>query len=164
MCIISLLQSLQTTIEDIFSRLPLSDVNISMRDVSLCPSASEHAALPPSDGMDQRADAPTQSLDEHRTPSTLAECTLEAFDVRAFVSRLSVSIPTLCNAVVSVSWPRRRVGGMRTARLGKKNEHSDMHADAGNNVLYEEGPDTMQGNENKAWASVLRARYYGRTG
>ncbi|KAM5543641.1 hypothetical protein V8D89_002892 [Ganoderma adspersum] len=132
-----------TTIENIFSRLPLSDLNIVMRDISLRPSASENAALPSSDGMDQRV-----SQGEHRTPFTLAECTLEAFDVRAFVSRLSAFIPTLHNAVVSVSRPRRWVGGMRTARLGKKNEHSDMHANAGNHVLYEEGPDTVQGNEN----------------
>ncbi|PIL30124.1 hypothetical protein GSI_07701 [Ganoderma sinense ZZ0214-1] len=67
----------------------------------------------------------SQCAEARRASLTLAERTLEDFDVGAFVDRLEAAVPTFQRAVVSVVGPSRWPGGpgptgrARTAHLGK---------------------------------------------
>ena len=75
---------------------------------------------------------------EDRASFTLAESTLEDVDVHAFVRRLSTSIPTLENAVISIGRPRRCGGAPRTGCLGERRGVSEAHIDGVVSSLCEE--------------------------
>ena len=112
---------------------------------------------------------------------TLAERTLEEFDVRDFVHRLSTSIPSIQHVMVAIGRPTRtRCGGLfRSACLGKSNdkdsEESHMRVYTEGKILYEErlGQETelqlqhsrsQPGNalnRGPTWASISRAWYQG---
>ncbi len=104
----------------------------------------------------------------HPASFTVAECTLEDFDVHAIVRRLSTSVPALQHAIVGVGRPSRCGGGMRTGYLGKRDDKSPMHVYTGGKIIYKElgampeWPErTPEGNNSPTWASLSRAWYQG---
>lgn len=108
---------------------------------------------------------------------TLAERTLEEFDVSDFVHRLSTSIPSLQHIMVAIGRPTRtRCGGLfRSVCLGKTydkdSEEAHMRVYTGGKILYKERkePELQRTraksqnafNRRATWASVSRASYQG---
>ena len=178
------LPSSQTLLETVFSGLHLTELQLVIRDItpsgptgaqSQVPVGEEHNgsdnALTHSDAaqaapLHPADDAPFLTQHDEavdRASFTLAENTLEDFDVHAFVRRLSTSIPTLENAIVSIGRPRRCGGAPRTGCLGERRDVSEMHIDGVGSSLCEELKAleseriSRERGFNSTWASLSRA-------
>ncbi|KAI1789217.1 hypothetical protein LXA43DRAFT_948827 [Ganoderma leucocontextum] len=183
-----------TGIETVVSGLQLCDLQLVVRDIT--PPDTASAPFPSPDGGERLAHAHEHAADAIQTASgaaqgvplpahtttqaaetdnraesfTLAERTLEDFDVHAFVDRLSTSIPTIQNIVVSIGRPRRCGGGLRTGCLGKNNDKAEpTHVYTRGKIFYKElrAAELERAAEQHvtpSWASLSRAWHQGLRG
>ncbi|PIL30149.1 hypothetical protein GSI_07727 [Ganoderma sinense ZZ0214-1] len=86
------------------------------------------------------ATAAASAAPENLASLTLAERTLEEFDVQVFVRRLSESpsLPTLQNVMVTIGRPRRCGGRLRSACMGRKDDRAPPNVYTGGKVQYKE--------------------------
>ena len=178
----------QTRFETVFSGLRLKDLQLVMRDIAppetsngqsatlvedvygnIAPKRADAAQATPCDPIEGTPSLPHHDeVGDSHASFTLAERTLEGFDVHAFVRRLSISIPTLQKAIVSIGRPRRCGGDSRTAYLGEHDDHDkpETHAFTRDHGLSErltvlEPERATEKGFNSTWGAWSRAFHQG---
>ncbi|KAI1781745.1 hypothetical protein LXA43DRAFT_629381 [Ganoderma leucocontextum] len=124
--------------------LQLSSLAFSVRDVALAP---ENASSP-AEGTNAHFTHGTQPAEttqragydsgQSAPPLSLAERTLNDFDVQAFVHRLLTAIPTIQNAMVVIERPGRCGGSLRAGYSCKRESRAVAPMYTGGDIVYRE--------------------------
>ncbi|KAI1789247.1 hypothetical protein LXA43DRAFT_1021900 [Ganoderma leucocontextum] len=124
--------------------LQLSSLAFSVRDVALAP---ENASSP-AEGTNAHFTHGTQPAEttqragydsgQSAPPLSLAERTLNDFDVQAFVHRLLAAIPTIQNAMVVIERPGRCGGSLRAGYSCKRESRAVAPMYTGGDIVYRE--------------------------